>query len=478
MTDTNARLLPLVLLLSACAPAEIPPPAASVTPVVAAASATAPAGPIDSPSPLPSLIPSPIPSPSPLPENVITDVLWRPDGGALLVVGAYSLSLVGTGAWQPLWSIPNLGYWPVVFTDGGDGLLLMDGNGTVIRVDPASGALSAGREVQPEGRFAFSPDGRLLAATLGGDITLLDWESGEAAGLLETDLDSGAVYDLAFSADGRWLVAGSDNGDIQAWDVTSGARTLMRPAVIPSPVYVCEVSGRMAGEPPPNLLVVCSYPSADYQSTYYSAALLAARPDAAGASLVIQDKAGLGYHGFTASADRSRVAVFAGEAVEIWSPSGGLRTRNLEGASGNRMAFNPSAAHLLAVWSGHAVQVWDVGRGVMAGQYTSRPAQFPPEAWLTPTRLPSPTPSLTPTPPAFTRALYLAEPFLRGEDVRWVQQRLLELGYDELHAADGIYGGDTEAAVRHFQQANALEADGIVGPKTWEALASGQATGP
>jgi peptidoglycan hydrolase-like protein with peptidoglycan-binding domain len=38
---------------------------------------------------------------------------------------------------------------------------------------------------------------------------------------------------------------------------------------------------------------------------------------------------------------------------------------------------------------------------------------------------------------------------------------------------DGIFGPETEAAVRGFQQALAVSVDGIVGPTTWRALVSG-----
>jgi peptidoglycan hydrolase-like protein with peptidoglycan-binding domain len=36
--------------------------------------------------------------------------------------------------------------------------------------------------------------------------------------------------------------------------------------------------------------------------------------------------------------------------------------------------------------------------------------------------------------------------------------------------ADGVFGSGTEAAVRQFQRDNGLVPDGIVRPKTWEAL--------
>ena len=35
---------------------------------------------------------------------------------------------------------------------------------------------------------------------------------------------------------------------------------------------------------------------------------------------------------------------------------------------------------------------------------------------------------------------------------------------------DGIFGPETERAVRAFQSENALSVDGIVGPNTWNSL--------
>ncbi len=52
---------------------------------------------------------------------------------------------------------------------------------------------------------------------------------------------------------------------------------------------------------------------------------------------------------------------------------------------------------------------------------------------------------------------------------RTIQTKLKRWGYYN-GAVDGIYGSQTRAAVRYFQQKNGLAMDGIVGPKTAAAL--------
>ena len=56
-----------------------------------------------------------------------------------------------------------------------------------------------------------------------------------------------------------------------------------------------------------------------------------------------------------------------------------------------------------------------------------------------------------------------------GDDVRQLQERLLELGYN-LGRADGIFGPATSAALARFQREVGLVPDGSCGPQTMNAL--------
>lgn len=69
-----------------------------------------------------------------------------------------------------------------------------------------------------------------------------------------------------------------------------------------------------------------------------------------------------------------------------------------------------------------------------------------------------------------SRTLFHSVPdALVGEDVRTLQERLLEMGYDT-GRADGIYGSRTAHAVAQFQREVGLTPDGSCGPQTMKAL--------
>jgi N-acetylmuramoyl-L-alanine amidase len=67
-----------------------------------------------------------------------------------------------------------------------------------------------------------------------------------------------------------------------------------------------------------------------------------------------------------------------------------------------------------------------------------------------------------------------AQPVLRlgsrGASVAYLQRRLASLRYD-VGPVDGVFGSSTLHGVVAFQKVNGLVRDGIVGPRTWYALA-------
>ncbi len=56
-----------------------------------------------------------------------------------------------------------------------------------------------------------------------------------------------------------------------------------------------------------------------------------------------------------------------------------------------------------------------------------------------------------------------------GEAVRAAQKVLIYTGY-VAPPADGIFGPNTEKAVKKYQKEHNLVADGIIGPNTWRKI--------
>ena len=106
--------------------------------------------------------------------------------------------------------------------------------------------------------------------------------------------------------------------------------------------------------------------------------------------------------------------------------------------------------------------------GVFSGS-GQHPTTSPPAT--TPTTSNQPT---TPTTTAARAPRSLAptstlKPGDTGAQVKRLQRALAQLGYSP-GSVDGDYGPSTVAAVKRFQQASKLTADGVVGPATLRAL--------
>ena len=75
----------------------------------------------------------------------------------------------------------------------------------------------------------------------------------------------------------------------------------------------------------------------------------------------------------------------------------------------------------------------------------------------------------TPPPTSASASLPILRPGMEGDAVRLLQRRL-QANQIYNGPITGVFGPQTEAAVRQFQQRHNLLVDGIVGPATWGAL--------
>lgn len=108
------------------------------------------------------------------------------------------------------------------------------------------------------------------------------------------------------------------------------------------------------------------------------------------------------------------------------------------------------------------VQTTPEGGFIVFGQNTPMPTM----QIVTPTPRIEITPTPAPTPEPQYHTLRRGD---QGPEVVTLQQALTELGYLK-GAADGNFGTGTMTAVKEFQEAEGLDADGIAGRLTQEAL--------
>jgi WD40 repeat protein len=92
-------------------------------------------------------------------------------------------------------------------------------------------------ELDAEGPFAFSPDGKLLAVGVDlprGWAGVAVWELATGGQIAEWVGHQGAVTGLVFSPDGQLLVSGGADGTALVWDVRPGRRGAARVALPPT----------------------------------------------------------------------------------------------------------------------------------------------------------------------------------------------------------------------------------------------------
>jgi peptidoglycan hydrolase-like protein with peptidoglycan-binding domain len=123
--------------------------------------------------------------------------------------------------------------------------------------------------------------------------------------------------------------------------------------------------------------------------------------------------------------------------------------------------FNPGAADgAFGPKTLAAVKAFQQSRGLAADGVVG------PKTWSALNAATAPRPAPAPSSGGSGPTLRLGA---RGEPVRALQNRLNALGF-KAGGADGVFGNQTLSAVKAFQKARGLTADGVVGPKTWDKL--------
>lgn len=190
-----------------------------------------------------------------------------------------------------------------------DGQILASGSGgnSIHLWDMNDGSLITTLEAHNDlvQSLVFAPDGSALASTTGYDLHL--WRAED--GFVTTIVGNPAFSGLAFSPNGRYLVSGLEDANIQFWEVADG-------------------------------LIVSSWET----PTEYSVR-----------SLVF-------------SADGQTLAGITSEnAVELWRVSDGLLLRRLEFIESltTNLAFSPDSRTLVSSSRDSSIRFWDVSEGLL-----------------------------------------------------------------------------------------------------------------
>jgi len=170
----------------------------------------------------------------------INDLSWSPDGMVLAAASPLGVWLYDPAA---LNSAPRLleghtrDVLSVVFNQSGTNILSASQDGTVKRWEVATGALKQtislwndfSYEATEQNRnvevwsMAFNPNGTLLAAgSLDGRLSLWDLSTGKTRTVLKGH--TSPITHLTFSPDGKLLASAGSNGDVFIWDVKAGSQ--------------------------------------------------------------------------------------------------------------------------------------------------------------------------------------------------------------------------------------------------------------
>jgi WD40 repeat protein len=177
---------------------------------------------------------------TPSPEYQVYAMALSPDGRTLLSTGSMDRTVglweTATGKQRVKWPGPSAGVSAAAFSP--DGRLVVTGGwdnlvwvrdlatGKQLYRVPQAGTIQA---------LAVSPDGRLVVSAGGGHRAIIVRDLGTGKELQRFSGHRGDIWAVAFSADGRRLASGGDDGVVLVWEVSTAQKQAVGPRLAPLP---------------------------------------------------------------------------------------------------------------------------------------------------------------------------------------------------------------------------------------------------
>jgi len=180
--------------------------------------------------------------------SYVSAVRCSPDGGTIAVAAGgfqgvasrsseiFAIRLFDTKTSQLKWEHNRTGHWPISMAFSPDGETVAFGSNAAVLLDARYGTLKA--MLQPVSGsvlgVAFAPDGRTLACadydvglgSSGGNARIALWDAATSRLLRTLEGSAVSVGEVAFSPDGRTLVAGGSGPSRNGKNPYSGSRAL------------------------------------------------------------------------------------------------------------------------------------------------------------------------------------------------------------------------------------------------------------